>query len=189
MIRKKRDPYWLAQFRKTHGWGRNGWALTSRDCISQNEPKTAVQVTHPHSSSLLGSGLKWWWWDSIFPPHCPFSFPLGCLHSQTDVPPLSGEKEKSPPFSKERGSEISIFERLQVWKYFYSWVTIWLVTEFLVRNTFALAFWRNVLSSSFQHGCCDVWWCFSNICLSGKFPGFEILWYHLVWTFLTYWAG
>lgn len=100
------------------------------------------------------------------------------------------KKKKSPPFSKERGSEISIFERLQVWKYFYSWVTIWLVMEFLVRNTFVLAFWRNVLSSSFQHGCCDVWWCFSNLCLSGKFSGFEILWwYNLVWTFLTYWAG
>lgn len=92
---------------------------------------------------LLGPGLKWRWHDSIFPPLALSLLLCVAVFPDRHGPPFSEEKdkkEKVPFFSGERGSEISIFEMLQVWKSIYSrlhnWAIIWLGMEFLVAKKY-----------------------------------------------------
>jgi len=153
MIRKKRDPHCLAQFRKTYECGRErrvlliiGLALVRVKQMLQSGPV-------PTLSSLLGPGLTGWQQGSTSPPRA-LSFSLWVASLVDRCTPFSWRKKKSPFF----------------WRNFNFWETaslkiflfliIWLVMKLPERNTFTLVFWRHVLSSGFHHGYCDVWWYF-----------------------------
>ena len=135
-------------------WQRQKGSINNRACTGQSEADAVVRPV-PTLSSLLGPGLMGWQQGSTSPPRAlSFSFWLASLLDRCT--PFIWRKRKSSPFS----GEISVFEILQVWKYFYSWVIIWLVMKLPERYTFILVFWRHVLCFRFHHGYCDVWWYF-----------------------------
>lgn len=153
---EERDPHCLAHWK-------NLW-MRQRD--KENPLITGVALVRVNQtlqsgpcplSSLPGPGLTGWQ-QVPSPSQCPL-FSLW-LVSLLDRCTLYLEEKKKVSLFLEKGVWYFSFERLQVSKYFYSWVIIWLVMKLPERNTFALAFWRHVFSSRFHHSYCDVWWYF-----------------------------
>ena len=93
MIRKKRDPRCLAQFRKTYECGRDRRVPLITGLALVRVKQTLWSGPCPPSPHFWAQGS--WDGSKVPPPRpVPSLFPSGWLHSQTDVPPLSGEKEK-----------------------------------------------------------------------------------------------
>lgn len=178
MIRKKRDPYWLARFRKTYEWGRKrriplitGVALVR---VSQMlQPCSQAPCAHaPHSwvqAHRMGARFR-------LPTPCSLFSPLVGV-ALRQMGPFTWRKRKKSPFFRRKGV-----------RYFNFWeIGSLKIVLFLSNNLASYEITRKkYFCMSILKKCIvfqvSSWllWCVMVLLksVSAKFLGFEILWWH-----------